>query len=110
MLHVFRPYCVWDFMEVDVGDFVRQCLHCVENKVGELEPCPLGQLIHGEGIGEVVCFYVHHAGSGGPLGNHGVGNVASKSIFAIDEDVSGSAWLESAAACPAAVTGKTLLP
>lgn len=96
-------------MEVDVDDFVRQCLHCVDSKAGELDPCPLGQPIHREGIGEVSRFYFHHVGGGWPLGNHGVGNVARKSIFAINEDVSDYGWLESAAACPAAVTGETLL-
>lgn len=55
-LYVLRPYCMWDSMEADVGEFVRQCLHCVKSKAGEVMPRFLGDLIRGMGVGEAVQF------------------------------------------------------
>lgn len=40
--HAFRPYCMWDLMEVDVGEYVQRCLHCVGRKAEELKLRPLG--------------------------------------------------------------------
>lgn len=49
MLQVLSPYCLWDSMEVDTGDFLCQCLDCMHTKAGELLPRPLGQLVRGRG-------------------------------------------------------------
>ena len=37
-----RAYCVWDDMEKDIGDFVRQCLHCADHPAGNVVPRPMG--------------------------------------------------------------------
>lgn len=55
-LHVLQPCCVWDSMEAGVGGFARQCLHCVNIKVEELKQRPLGELIHGDRVGEMTHF------------------------------------------------------
>lgn len=56
MLHVLRTCCVWNSIEAEVDDFVRQCLHCVKSKVEKLELRPLGELMHGEEVGEAIAF------------------------------------------------------
>lgn len=52
-LHAVRPCCVWNPMEADVVKFVRKSLHCLDSKLVELKPRPLGKLIHSDGVGEV---------------------------------------------------------
>lgn len=46
-VHALRPYCVWASMGASIGLFVRQCLHGVDGKVGELKTRPLRELVHG---------------------------------------------------------------
>lgn len=78
-------------------------------KARELKPRPLDRLIHGEGVGEVTHFDFFHVWAGGPLGKHGVGNVAGNNPLVIIEDISGYVWLEPVAACKAAATAENLL-
>lgn len=49
-MHMLRPSFVFGSMVADVGDFVGQCLFCVDSKAGELKPPPLGELVHGDGV------------------------------------------------------------
>ena len=37
-LQRLQGYCCWFCMEVHVTEFVKQCLHCMDSKVGEKIP------------------------------------------------------------------------
>lgn len=49
-LQVLQPYCVRYSMKANMVVLVRQCLHCMDGKVGELKPLTQGKLIHGMGL------------------------------------------------------------
>ena len=66
-----QEYCVWFQMESHVREFVRQCLHCVDTRAGEIVPRPYGDTVHGTAPGEVVHFDFLYVGSSGPEGNEG---------------------------------------
>eukprot|EP00903_Cladosiphon_okamuranus_P017345 g15980.t1 len=55
-----------------VRDFVKQCLHCMDSKAGEMVPRPLGATVHGKRPGEVLHFDYLHVGQSGPLGGDGL--------------------------------------
>lgn len=109
-LQVLRSYCVRDSMEVGMGHFVRQCIYCMDSMAGQLKTRPLGELLHGERVAEVIHVGFIHIGTGGPLRKNGVRNVARKCLLVIVEDISGYVGLEPAAVCTTAVTAaETLL-
>ena len=54
--HRLGTYCAWDSMEKGIAKFVRQCLHCVDSKAGNVMPRPLGDLVHGTEVGDVLHF------------------------------------------------------
>ena len=41
-----EEYCVWSHMESHVREFVRQRLHCVDTRAGEIVPRPYGCLLY----------------------------------------------------------------
>lgn len=41
-------------MYEDVTEFVQQRLHCVDARAGNGVPCPLGEMLYGTEIGEVL--------------------------------------------------------
>lgn len=47
-----------------MGGFVRQRLHCVDSRVGEVKPHPLGEVMHDEGLGKVIPFESPPIGAG----------------------------------------------
>ena len=55
-LQRIKYYCCWTGMAADVRDFVKQCLHCVDSKAGEMVPRPFGETVHGTRVGEVLQF------------------------------------------------------
>ena len=55
-----------------VREFVRQCLHCVDTRAGEIVPRPYGDTVHGTAPGEVVHFDFLYVGSSGPEGSEGL--------------------------------------
>lgn len=57
----------------------------------------------------MIPFDFPHIRGGGPLGKHGVGNVASKHRHTIVEDVNGYVWLKPVEASTVAVTAETVL-
>ena len=54
--HRLGEYCAWDNMEKDIAKFIRQCLHCIDSKAGNAMPRPLGDLVHGTEVGDVLHF------------------------------------------------------
>ena len=105
-----KEYCVWSHMESYVREFVRQCLHCVDTRAGEIVPRPYGETVHGTAPGEVVRFDCLHVGSSGPEGNEVLSEEdAFRNILVIMDDLSNFASLEPAEACTSEVTAKHLL-
>ena len=97
-------------MESYVREFVRQCLHCVDTRAGEIVPRPYGETVHGTAPGEVVRFDCLHVGSSGPEGNEVLSEEdAFRNILVIMDDLSNFASLEPAEACTSEVTAKHLL-
>lgn len=61
-LYAFQPDCVRASMKADMGEFVRQCLHYVHGEAAEQKPPLLGELIHGERVGDVINMAFRHIG------------------------------------------------
>lgn len=49
-------FCAWAGMENVVVEFVGQCLYCVDPEAGNMVHRPLGEVIHGMEVGEVLHF------------------------------------------------------
>ena len=49
-------YCAWDNIEKDIAKTICQCLHCIDSKVGNAMLRPLGNLVHGTKVGDVLHF------------------------------------------------------
>ena len=54
--HRLGAYCIWDNMGKDIAKFIRQCLHCTDPKAGNAMSRPLGDLVHGTEVGDVLDF------------------------------------------------------
>ena len=72
-------------------------------------PRPMGKIVHGESVGEVVRFDFLHVGAGGPLGTKGVGKQGYQYLLVIVDDLGSFVWREEAATCTAEVAARTLL-
>lgn len=57
-----RPYDVWASMEVDIGEFVQHCLHCLDSRAKELRLRPSGEPVHIEEVGEAILFKFPYRG------------------------------------------------
>ena len=71
-LQRIQEYCCWANMAADIREFVKQCLHCMDSKAGEMVPRPFGETVHGTRVGEVLHFDYLHVGKSGPLGQDGL--------------------------------------
>lgn len=96
-------------MKAEARECVWQCLHYMDSKAGEPKPCPLGEMVHGARVGEVIYFDFPYIGAGGAMGKEGVGKVAFKYLFLTVEVVSGYVRIVLAVACRATATAKVLL-
>ena len=70
-------------MESHVREFVRQCLHCVDTRAGDIVPRPYGDTVHGTAPGDGVHFDFLSVGSSGPEGSEGMLWNVDASIFRI---------------------------
>ena len=55
-MHRLGADCVWEGMKEDVAEFVQQCLNCVDSRAGNVVPRPLGEILYGTEVGEVLHF------------------------------------------------------
>ena len=55
-MHRLGADCVWEGMKEDEAEFVQQCLHCVDSRAGNVVPRPLGEILYGTEVGEVLHF------------------------------------------------------
>ena len=54
--HRLGAYCVWDDMEKDLGEFVRQCLYCTDHWAGNIVPRLMGDQVQGTEVGDALHF------------------------------------------------------
>ena len=105
-----REYCVWQGMETQARDFVRQCLHCADSRAGETVPRPLGETVHGTIPGEVVHFDYLYVGESGPLASQRLSEDGGyRYILVLMDDLSNFVCLEPVAVCTAEFTAASLL-
>ena len=105
-----QEYCVWQGMENQVREFVRQCLHCADSRAGDVIPRPLGETVHGTMPNEVVHFDYLYVGKSGPLASQGLSEDAGfRYILVIMDDLSNFVTLEPVAVCTAELTAESLL-
>ena len=98
--HRLGAYCVWEGMKEDVAEFVQQCLHCVDSRTGNVLPRPLGEILHGAKVGEVLHFDYLKSGDS----DNGYAYV----LLLVD-DVSSFVSLQPAASCTSEVAARGVL-
>eukprot|EP00752_Nemacystus_decipiens_P007839 g7004.t1 len=109
-LQRIKEYCCWENMATDIREFVKQCLHCMDSKAGEMVPRPFDETVHGTRAGEVLHFDYLHVGKSGPLGQDGLDESDGYVyLLVMMDDLSNFAWLEPTGACTAALTAQHLL-
>ena len=107
--HRLGPYCVWDNMEKDIAKFICQCLHCADLKAGNAMPRPLGDLVHGTEVGDVLHFDYLSLGESDAIDMGGLVVGGYKHVLVLMDDVSRFVWLEEAVSCSMEVAARSVL-
>ena len=107
--HRLGAYCAWDNMEKDIAEFIRQCLHCTGSKAGNAVPRPLGDLVHGTEVGDVLHFDYLSLGESDAIDMGGLVDGGYKHVLVLMDDVSRSVWLEEAVSCSMEVAARSVL-
>ncbi|CAN0217617.1 unnamed protein product [Ascophyllum nodosum] len=107
--HRLGAYCVWDNMEKDIAKFISQCLHCTDSKVGNAVPRPLGDLVHGTEVGDVLHFDSLSLGESDAIDMGGLVDGGYKHVLVLMDDVSSFIWLEKAVSCSMEVAARSVL-
>lgn len=86
-----RENFVWTGMTDDMQEFIKNCIHCITTRTGEIVPRPLGTQIHGEKPNEVL-----HA----DFLYMGISSYEFKYVLILRDDLSSYTWIwPSKAAC-----------
>ena len=107
--HRLEAYCVWDNMEKDIAKFIRQCLHCTDSKAGNAMPPPLGDLVHGTEVGDVLHFDYLSLGESDAIDMSGLVDGGYKHALVLMDDVTRCVWLEEAVPCSMEVAARSVL-
>ena len=107
--HRLGAYCLWDNMDKDIAKFIRQCLHCTDLKAGNAMPCPLGDLVRGTEVGDVLHFDYLGLGESDAIDIGDLVDWGYKHVLVLMDDVSRFAWLEEAVSCSMEVAGRSVL-
>ena len=107
--HRLGAYCAWDNMEKDIAKFIRQCLHCTDSKAGNAVPRPLGDLVHGTEVGDVLHFDYLCLGESDAIDLGGLVYGGNKHVLALMDDVTRFVWLEEAVSCSMEVSARSVL-
>ena len=94
--HRHGAYCVWDNTEKNIAKFVRQCLHCVDPKGRSVMPRPLGDLVHGTEVGDVLHFDYLSLGESDAIDTGGLVDRGYTHVLVLMDDVNQFVWLEEA--------------
>ena len=82
------------------AEFVQQCLYCVDSRAGNVAPHPLGEILHGTEVGEVLHFdYLK-------LGDSDDGYAY---VLVLVDDVNSFVSLQPAASCTSEVAARNVL-
>ncbi|CAN0072752.1 unnamed protein product, partial [Sphacelaria rigidula] len=101
-----QELCVWQGIETNVREFVRQCLHCADSRAGDVIPRPLGETVHGTTPNEVVHFDLLYWPASFP---RFVGGCWVSNMLVIMDNLSNFVALEPVAVCTAESTAASLL-
>ena len=96
-------------MEKDIAKFIRQCLHCTDSKAGIAMPCPLGDLVHGTEVGDVLHFDYLSLGESDAIDTGGLVDGGYKHVLVLMDDVSRCVWLEEPVSCSMEVAARSVL-
>ena len=107
--HRLGAYCVWDNMEKDIAKSIRQCLHCTDSKAGNAMPRPLGDLVHGTEVGDVLHFDYLSLGESGAIYMGDLVDGGYKHVLLLTGDMSRFVWLEEAVSCSMEVAVRSVL-
>ena len=107
--HCLGAYCAWDNMEKDIAKLIRQCLHCTDSKAGNAVPRPLGDLVHGTEVGDVLHFDYLSLGESDAIDMGGLVDGGYKHVLVLMDDVSRFVWLEEAVSCSMKVAARSVL-
>ena len=108
-VHRLGAYCAWDNMENDIAKFVRQCLHCVDSKSGNALPRPLGDVVHGTAVSDVLHFDYLILEESDATDTGGLVDRDYKHVLVLMDDVSRFVWLEEAVSCSMEVAARSVL-
>jgi hypothetical protein len=90
-------------LEEDVKRFVNDCLNCVDGRLGEKIPRPLGELVHGEQPNEVLHFDFLY------LGSSELGRSEYKYLLVLYDDFTEMCLLEPCVAATAEMAARGIL-
>ena len=107
--HRLGAYCAWDNMEKGIVKFVRQCIHCIDSKAGNNMPRPLGDLVHGTEVGDVLHFDYLNFGESEAIDTGGLVDRGYKHVPVLMDDVSRVVWLEDAVSCSMEVSARSVM-
>ena len=107
--HWIGVYCAWDNTEKDTAKFVRQCLHCVDSKAGNTILHPLGDLMHGTEVGDVLHFGCLSSGESDAIDTGGLVDGGYKHVLVLMDDVSRFVCLEEAVSCSIEAAARSVL-
>ena len=107
--HRLGAYCVWGNIENDIAKFVRQCLHCVDSEAGNTWPRPLGDLVYGMEVDDVLHFDYLSLGESDATDTSGLVDWGYKHELVLMDDVSLFVWLEAAVSCSMEVAARSVL-
>ena len=96
-------------MEKNIAKFVRQRLHCVDPKAGNVMLRSLGDLVHGTEVGGVLQFDYLSLGEGDAIDTGGLVDGGYKHVLVLMDDVSRFVRLEEAVSCSMEVAERTVL-
>ena len=94
--HRLGAFCVWDKMEKKIAKLIRQCLHCIDSKAGNAMPRPLGDLVHGIEVGDVLHFDYLSLGESDAIDMSGLVDGGYKHVLVLMDDLNRFVWLEEA--------------
>ena len=95
--HRLGAFCVWDKMEKDIAKIIRQCLHCIYSKTGNAMPRPLGDLVRGIEVGDVLHFDYLSLGESDAIDMGGLVDGGYKHLLVVlMDDLNRFVWLEEA--------------
>ena len=107
--HRLGAYCVWDNVEKDIAKFFCQSQHCVDSKAGNAMPHPLGDLVHGTEVNDVLHFDYLSLGESDAIVTGGMSDGGYKHVLVLMDHVNRFIWLEGAVSCSMEVAARSVL-